>query len=63
VGFKWRFAGNGATDPSLAVSALYVLNHDVGGQNQKNDYGATLIGSYPARVATVLANFGRGLGG
>jgi hypothetical protein len=59
VGLKWRFAGNGTSDPSLAVSVLYVINQNMGGRNHKNDHGATLIGLYPNRFAHVLANFGR----
>ena len=58
VGFKWRFAGDGRKEPSMAVSSLYVINNDVGGRSHKNDWGATLIGSYPTRFAEVLLNYG-----
>lgn len=59
AGIKWRFLGDGRRKPSLAVSALYVINHSVGGRSRKNDYAATLIGSYPTRHAELLANYGR----
>jgi hypothetical protein len=58
VGLKWRFAGNGLTDPSLAVSTLYAINTRVGSAPHKNDIGATLIGSCPVRNGEVLADFG-----
>lgn len=54
VGFKWRFAGDGRKEPSLAVSTLYVFNHSVGGRSRRNDCAATLIGSYPTRYAEIL---------
>lgn len=59
VGVKWRFAGDGRKKPSLAVSTLYVINQSVGGRPRKDDYAATLIGSYPTRHVEFLANFGR----
>jgi hypothetical protein len=59
VGVKWRFAGDGRRKPSLAISTLYVISQSVGGQPRKNDYAATLIGSYHTRHAELLANFGR----
>lgn len=58
LGFKWRFAGDGHKKPSMAISGLYVINNDVAGRSHKNDWGATLIGSYPTRIAEVLFNFG-----
>lgn len=59
VGFKWRFVGNGLTTPSVAVSALYAINTGVSSQPHKNDWGALLIGQYPAGYFTLLGNFGR----
>jgi hypothetical protein len=58
VGLKWRFAGNGIANPSLAISALYAINASVGGRPHKNDVGATLIGTYPIGHGELLANFG-----
>ncbi len=58
IGFKWRFAGNGLTNPSMAVSALYAVNTSIGERPHKNDIGAVLIGTYPARHGALLANFG-----
>lgn len=59
VGFKWRFAGNGLTKPSMAISAQYAISQKVGDRDHKGDCGLTLIGSYPTRYAEILANFGR----
>lgn len=58
IGLKWRFAGDGRMKPSLAVSALCVLNQESGGRAHKSDYGASLIGSCPTPVGVVLANYG-----
>jgi hypothetical protein len=58
VGLKWRFAGNGLTNPSLAISALCAINAGVGDRPHKSDVGATLIGSYPTKHVELLANFG-----
>lgn len=58
VGVKWRFAGDGRKEPSLAISSLYVINQDIGGRSHKSDWGATLIGSYPTRLAEALFNYG-----
>jgi len=59
VGLKYRIAGNGLTNPSLAASLQYAASPRTGGRSHKSDYGATLIGSYPTPFAEILANFGR----
>lgn len=59
IGAKWRFMGNGRTNPSMAVSVLYSQTDDIGGSPAKPDYGALLIASYPGKHATLLGNFGR----
>lgn len=58
VGLKWRFAGSGLTNPSMAISALYAVNTRIGHKPQKNDVGATLIGTYPIGRGEALGNFG-----
>jgi hypothetical protein len=58
IGLKWRFIGDGRKKPSMAISGLYVINHDIAGRSRKNDTGATLIGSYPTRYAELLGNYG-----
>lgn len=58
-GFKWRFAGDGRREPSLAISGLYSTTSEVGGDQAKPDYGALLLFSYPSRYVTLLGNFGR----
>lgn len=58
MGIKWRFAGDGRKKPSLAVSALWART-GISGQPNRDDRGATLIGSYPTRYGEILANFGR----
>lgn len=58
VAFKWRFAGNGLSNPSLAISAQYAIDQRTGGHSHKGDFGFTAIGLYPTRYAKVLANLG-----
>lgn len=59
VGFKWRLVGDGLRKPSMAVSGLYAMNQGLGAEPRRNDWGALLIGSYPAKGFGVLANLGR----
>jgi hypothetical protein len=59
VGTKWRFLGNGRTDTSASLSALYAINRRVGGQTQKNDIGGLLVLQHPTRLAILLLNLGR----
>lgn len=58
VGVKWRFARDWLRKPSLAISALCVMNQKSNGRSHKSDYGATLIGSCSAGFAYVLVNYG-----
>lgn len=59
LGAKWRFAGNGQTNPSASISCLYALNEGRSGRTRTNDLGGMLIVQYPTRCVTFLGNLGR----
>lgn len=59
LGAKWRFMGNGRTDPSASISCLYALNEGRIGTSRRNDVGGLLVLQYPTRYAVLLGNVGR----
>jgi len=54
VGVKWRFAGDGWTNPSLAVSAQYAISQGGATRNHKGDWGFAIIGLYPTRQVSAI---------
>ncbi len=59
IGAKWRFVGNGTTNPSVSLSGLYAFRQALADKARANDVGALLIVQYPTRYCTLLANLGR----
>lgn len=59
LALKWRFMGNGSTNPSASVSCMYALNEGLANQTRRNDVGGLLILQYPTRWCTLLGNLGR----
>lgn len=58
-GAKWRFAGNGRTNPSAALSAIYTINDHIAGMDRRDDVGVAVLASLPTGKAIFLANLGR----
>lgn len=59
IGAKWRFVGDGQTEPSVALSGLCASRQRSGDPPSKADFGALLIFQQPTPVGTVLVNVGR----
>lgn len=58
VGAKWRFQGNGRTNTSMALSALYGISNASAGNPQRENLGILYIAQQPTKYATLLANAG-----